>query len=175
MQQVSKKGLELIAVFEGFRAEAYYATPHEREKDMMTIGYGHLIDDTTEEYMRDMVLTEEEAMDLLATDAKKYSDAVIDFVGIDKLSQNQLDASTSFCYNVGIGNFRKSQFAKDLKAGLLTKAPNELKWWTSQAGTRLKGLVIRRAAEKVYFQTGENIVKDLYSGAKDARKILGLD
>jgi lysozyme len=175
MQQVSKRGLYLIAGFEGFRARAYYATPHEREKDTMTIGYGHLIDDTKEEHMRDLVLTEEEAMELLAKDAKKYSDAVVRFVGNGKLTQDQLDAATSFCYNVGIGNFQKSQFAKDLKAGLIEKAPNELKWWTRQAGTRLMGLVIRRAAEKVYFQTGNNITKDLYTGKAFPQDILGLD
>lgn len=175
MQSISRAGLELIAGFEGFRERAYYATPHEREQDMMTIGFGHLIDDTTEEHLRDAVFTREEAFDMLAKDADKYCRAVLNFAAKGRLNQHQLDAATSFCYNVGIGNFQKSQFGRDLKAGLLEKAPEELKWWTRQAGIRLKGLVVRRAAEKVYFKTGKNVTKDLYDGKINPQDILGIE
>lgn len=82
----------------------------------------------------------------IATELNKYD-----------LTQNQFDALTSFCYNLGVGAFQKSQIAKNIKAGL----PVTEEMFTVYSNARdqktgkmvqLRGLVIRRKKEFVLFQ-----------------------
>lgn len=82
----------------------------------------------------------------IATELNKYD-----------LNQNQFDALTSFCYNLGVGAFQKSQIAKNLKSGaaiteeMFTVYSRARDQKTKQLVT-LKGLVIRRKKEYKLFK-----------------------
>lgn len=54
----------------------------------------------------------------------------------------------SFTYNVGVGAFNTSTLLKRAKAGKMTEACDQLLRWTYAGGRQLKGLVIRREAER---------------------------
>jgi lysozyme len=60
----------------------------------------------------------------------------------------RIAALTSFAYNVGIDNFRKSTLLRKLNAGDIVGACNELPRWNKAKGQVLPGLVKRREAER---------------------------
>lgn len=111
-----------------------------------TIGYGH----TGPEVHPGMVITQEQADELLRMDAERVSQQVQQLVTAP-LNQNEFDALVCFVYNVGIGNFAKSTLLRKLNAGDLDGAANEFDRWTRGGGHVLPGLVARRHDEKELF------------------------
>lgn len=99
----SKEGIDFIASFEGFEAEAYVCPGGK-----LTIGYGH-----TRNVKRDDVITMAEAKQLLQEDVAEAERYVNAFVHAP-LRQNQFDALVSFVFNVGCGNFRRSSLLKEV-------------------------------------------------------------
>lgn len=67
------------------------------------------------------------------------------------LSNNQLCALTSFCFNVGLGNFKRSTMIRFLNRGDYSHASLEFEKWNKSKGKVLKGLTARRKAEKELF------------------------
>lgn len=63
------------------------------------------------------------------------------------LAQPQIDALTSFIYNVGSGNFANSTLLRKLNAGDYAAVPDELKKWVYAGGQRAAGLIARRDSE----------------------------
>jgi lysozyme len=142
--KTSKKGLELIAEFEGFSPTIY--------KDVAgypTIGFGHLLKENEEKLFQNGI-TKEQAYELLAKDVKEAENAIIKYVRVP-LTQNQFDALVSFVYNVGSGNFQKSTLLKELNAKNYAKAADEFLKWTKAGGKEYKGLVRRRQKERELF------------------------
>lgn len=111
-----------------------------------TIGYGH----TGPEVHPGMVITREEADNLLRQDAEKVSAQVQNMVTAP-LTQNEFDALVCFVYNVGIGNFAKSTMLKKLNAGDYAGAAAEFPKWDKAAGKVMPGLLARREAEEGLF------------------------
>lgn len=101
--KTSKEGIDFIASFEGFEAEAYVCPGGK-----LTIGYGH-----TRNVKRDDVITVAEAKQLLQEDVAEAERYVNAFVHAP-LRQNQFDALVSFVFNVGCGNFRRSSLLKEV-------------------------------------------------------------
>ena len=122
---------------------------------MVTIGYGHaertgstvLVPGTT-------TITKERADSSLAEDMAEAKD------GLDRLlirweaadvkydiTQGQYDAMVSMIYNMGIGNFLKSDFIQDVKKGNMKTAAERI--LTTNAN--YPGLVIRRKKESELF------------------------
>ena len=64
------------------------------------------------------------------------------------LTANEEAALTDFVYNVGAGNFAKSNVLRDLNAGRLQQAADDLMMWNHGGGVVLAGLTRRRAAER---------------------------
>lgn len=64
-------------------------------------------------------------------------------------------ALTSFAYNVGLENFRRSTLLKKLNAGDTLGACNELRKWVYAKGIKWRGLVRRREAERKLCLAGE--------------------
>ena len=141
---MTKNLIELIKKFEGCRLKAYKCPA-----GVWTIGYGH-----TDGVKEGDVITLVEAENMLIEDLKIYRWQVVK--ATEKychLNDFQIDALTSFNYNVGYGNLLKSTLLKKVR-----KDPNdasirdEFKKWVYAGGKVLQGLVRRREAEaNLYF------------------------
>ena len=141
-QITSQKGINLIKRFEGLRTAAYKCPA-----GVWTIGYGH-----TQTAKPGMVITPLEAEELLKKDLFVYEQAVRQYVKVP-LSQNQFDALVSFTFNVGMGAFKSSTLLRLLNQGDSYQAGFQFMRWTMANGKRLPGLVRRREAEQVLFET----------------------
>lgn len=139
--KTSPAGIALIQQFEGRRLEAYKCPA-----GVWTIGYGHTSAAGKPEVKPGMVITKQEANDILVRDLVRYEDAVDRLVKVP-LTQNQFDALVSFTFNVGEGALAKSTLLKRLNAGDYNAVPAELMKWTKGGGKELPGLVRRRRAE----------------------------
>ena len=149
--QVSQRGIDLIAEFEGFRPTLY-----NDPAGHCTIGYGFLVhlgncDDRESEQPYTNGMTEPQARDYLHTQAAAYAAYVTQFT-TRPLNQNQFDAMTSFCYNVGPGGYRDSTVLAAINRGDLHQAAANLDGYVRGTdGVTYPGLVRRRGAEAALF------------------------
>jgi len=146
--KISQKGLDLIKKFEGFSAKPYICPA-----GVPTIGYGATYyTNGTKVTMSDEPISEEWAEKLLSNMTHTYEKGVESLV-IPKITQNQFDALTSFAYNVGVTNFKKSTLLR-----LINKDPNnpeiaaQFMKWVRGGGKVINGLIKRRQIEsQLYF------------------------
>jgi lysozyme len=137
----SPKCLALIKEFEGLRLKSYRCPAR-----VWTIGYGE-----TRGIKPGMVWTRAQAEAALIEGVKPYAKAVAEAIGNAKTTQNQFDALTSFCYNAGPGNLRKSSMLRLHRAGKYQQAGDAFMAWTKGGGRTLPGLVRRRKHERVLY------------------------
>lgn len=147
--KLDAKGYDLIKRFEG-----YSDRPYKCPAGISTIGYGNTYyPNGTKVKITDKQITKEYANEILAHTADEFAADVLKLVK-SKISVNQLNALTSFAYNVGVGNFQKSTLLK-----LVNINPNdgniakEFLKWNKAAGKELKGLTNRRIAESALYFT----------------------
>lgn len=146
--KVGKKGLDLIKKFEGLKLKPYLCSA-----GVPTIGYGNtLYEDGRKVSMKDSVITESRATELLSYSLRNLEQQVDSFCR-DDINQNQFDALVSFAFNLGPYNLKSSTLLK--KVNKNPKDPtirDEFMRWTKAGGKVLKGLVERRKAEAdLYF------------------------
>lgn len=138
---LSDKGVELIARYEGCRLEAYRCAA-----GVWTIGYGH----TEGVKPGDTLPSQEAAKELLKKDVKKYSGYVNKYIKDGTITfpvnQNQFDALTSFCYNCGSGNLQRLVSGRDAAT-----VAEKLLLYNKGGGRVLPGLVRRRSEERELF------------------------
>lgn len=153
---MSEHGSALLTQWEGFETKVY-----KDSVGLPTIGVGHLLTPVERTAGRIVIkgtatayangLTESQVRDLLVQDLGRFEKAVTDSVSV-ALDQNQFDALVSFCFNVGIENFRKSTLLQDLNKGNFADVPDGLRRWTMAGGEMLSGLANRRESEiKLWF------------------------
>ena len=142
--KISLEGLSLIKKFEGCRLEAYYCSG-----GVLTIGYGH-----TGGVKESDTITQEEAEKLLRADVFKFEEYVEDNVMVE-LDQGQFDALVAWTFNLGPGNLRESTMLKKLNEADYASVPSEMKRWNKAGGKTLDGLIRRRNAEALLFQSKE--------------------
>jgi lysozyme len=142
--KISLEGLALIKRFEGCRLEAYKCSAN-----VLTIGYGH-----TGGVKETDTITQEEADELLEKDVLKFEEYVEDNV-IVELDQSQFDALVAWTFNLGPGNLRESTMLKKLNDSDYASVPSEMKRWNKAGGKTLDGLIRRRNAEALLFQSKE--------------------
>ena len=142
--KISLEGLSLIKKFEGCRLEAYYCSG-----GVLTIGYGH-----TGGVKETDVITQEEADKLLKGDVLKFEQYVSDNVKVD-LDQSQFDALVAWTFNLGPGNLRESTMLKKLNNEDYESVPFEMRRWNKAGGKTLDGLIRRREAESLLFESKE--------------------
>lgn len=148
MMKTSKKGIELIKKYEGFRSNPYLDAV-----GIPTIGYGAThYGNGIKVKMTDKPITEEEATILLSKMLVSYEDSVNRLV-TRELNQNQFDALVSFTYNLGGANLKSSTLLKKVNANPCDRTiANEFNKWVNAGGKKLNGLVRRRKEEsELYF------------------------
>lgn len=139
---VSQQGLELIG-----NAESCRLTPYVCPAGLPTNGIGntHGVTGETitiEQVAKDWARNIESAQDCLATTINPAS-----------LSQGQVDAFTSFIFNVGCTRYKRNADGSEtriyskLKTNHVVEACHELKYWVYGGGKKLNGLVTRRKKE----------------------------
>ena len=142
--KISLEGLSLIKKFEGCKLEAYYCSG-----GVLTIGYGH-----TGKVKETDVITQDEADRLLKGDILKFEQYVSDNVMV-KLNQSQFDALVAWTFNLGPGNLRESTMLKKLNNQEYESVPFEMRRWNKAGGKTLDGLIRRREAESLLFESKE--------------------
>lgn len=141
--RISPRGIALIKKYEGLRLKAYYCSAH-----VLTIGYGS----TGKHVTPDMVITKEEAEELLKKDLVRFEGGVSNLCPI--INQNQFDALVSFAFNLGLGALQRSSLRMKVNRGEYESVPAEFKKWTRGGGRILPGLVKRREEEAKLFMEG---------------------
>ena len=139
--RMSAAGLAVVKEFEGLRLKAYKCPAA-----VWTIGYGHTSAAGNPIVTPELVITNDEAEQILERDMVQYEDGVRKFVKVE-LTQNQFDALVDFAYNAGVGALQKSTLLKKVNAGKFDEVPAEFMKWTKGGGKELPGLVRRRRAE----------------------------
>jgi lysozyme len=138
---MSTTGLAIVKEFEGLRLKAYKCPAA-----VWTVGYGHTSAAGAPNVTPDLVITKEDAEEILARDMEQYEDGVRKYVKVG-LTQGQFDALVDFAYNAGVGALAKSTLLKKVNAGKFDEVPAEFMKWTKGGGKELPGLVRRRRAE----------------------------
>ena len=142
--KISLEGLALIKRFEGCRLESYKCSAN-----VLTIGYGH-----TSGVKETDTITQDEADKLLQEDVEQFEKHVDDNVTVE-LGQSQFDALVAWTFNLGVGNLRESTMLKKLNEADYASVPSEMKRWNKAGGKTLDGLIRRRNAEALLFQSKE--------------------
>lgn len=139
--RMSAAGLDLLTEFEGLRLKAYIDPV-----GIWTIGYGHTSAAGEPLVASGLVITKDEAEEILKRDMGQYEEGVRKYVKVN-LTQGQFDALTDFAYNAGVGALQKSTLLKKVNAEKFDEVPVEFMKWTKGGGKELPGLVRRRRAE----------------------------
>lgn len=130
----------LIALVAGFEGKANDPYKDWLANGLLTVCYGE-----THAPMRHY--TDAECSDMLANSLGDYAEAVLSRDPNLAGHPYQLAAATSFTYNVGVGNFRKSTAAKRFAAGDLKGGCAAILPWDHAGGKKVAGLTRRRQAE----------------------------
>jgi lysozyme len=144
---VTEEGLALIRRFEGFRAGAYRCPA-----GVWTIGYGHTAAAGPPEVKPGMRVSEAGARAILARDVERFA-AEVRAALTREITPAQFSALVSFAYNVGASAFRRSSVLRAVNTGDFAAVPERLKLWVKADGRVLPGLVRRREAEAVLFDS----------------------
>ena len=138
---LSAAALVGMAVHEGYRDKAYYATTDEKARGIATIGFGETKDVTP----RDTTTVEKALVRLLARSGE-FEQGLKSCLDDDvEMTQGAWDAMVSWAYNVGLKNACTSTLVKKANAGL--EWCSELLRWDRQSGVVLPGLTKRRKEE----------------------------
>ena len=139
----------IIKDFEGLSLKPYLCPA-----GVPTIGYGNTrYQDGSKVTMQDEPITEQEANVLFDFYHNQFK-AEVKKVVATEINENQLEALTSFAYNLGIGNLKKSTLLKKVNLDPNDKSiALEFAKWNKAGGKVLNGLVKRRKAESdLYFK-----------------------
>ena len=117
-----------------------------------TIGYGTIWNyDLNRPVMPADQIDQATANRWLQIEATSKLDAVKQLVTVS-INNNQLIALSSFAYNEGIGALKGSTLLKLLNAGAdKATVAQQFDRWVYAGGSKMKGLISRRAAEKNLF------------------------
>jgi len=140
--QMSQMGINaLLKKYEGSRVKAYRCPAN-----IWTIGYGHTSAAGAPEVVDGMIITQQQADDILRRDLVKFETAVSGMVS-KQITQQQFDVLVDFAYNVGAGALKTSTLLRKVNAADFDAVPVELMKWIKGGGKVLPGLVRRRQAE----------------------------
>lgn len=133
--------IELVAGFEGFKPEAY-----QDIGGVWTCGYGT----TGSDIHKGTTFTQEEALQRLTTSLQGIW-SQIEHNSPTALTTGQMEALTSFAYNLGTSALFKSTLWKYLQEGEIEQAAQEFPKWCHVNGKVVQGLLKRRVKEQELF------------------------
>lgn len=136
--------LDLVKEFEGCKLEAY-----QDQVGKWTVGYGS----TGPGINEDTVWTQEQADTRLIASLERFQAQIIKNTEM-ALGDNQLDALTSFVYNLGLGSYLKSTLKKKIEDKEFVEAADEFLKWDRVGGEVSPGILRRRKAERQLFLSG---------------------
>ena len=142
LMHTSDKGFELIKKFEGCELEAYQCAA-----GVWTIGYGH-----TKDVQEGDKWAEEKAEFMLWRELEDEYEHYVNSLVTVPINQCQFDALTSWTYNLGPNNLKKSSMLRVLNEGKYDEVPAQMKRWNKAKGKVLAGLTRRREAEALMFE-----------------------
>ncbi len=148
MRHISKDGVELIKLYEGFRGK-----PYRCAGGYITIGYGHVIKQS-ESFRAPISIGQAEA--LLRKDVMLAQAMVLRYIDVP-LENFQYDALVSFTFNLGAGALQRSTLRRKVNQERHIQVPDEFMRWVYAGGRKLAGLVKRRSAEAMLYQGGYKI------------------
>ena len=132
--------IEKLMEMEGLRLEAY-----RDAAGVLTIGYGH-----TRGVREGDRISAYWAKELLKEDVEEVAQDVLS-LGVAR-TEGQLDALTSFAFNVGFGRLCRSTLLKTIRRrGSRNQIKRKFKRWVYADGKRLRGLEKRREWEAKRF------------------------
>ena len=147
--KIDKKGLSLIAEFEGLSLK-----PYKCSAGVPTIGYGSTYyENGIKVNMSDVPITKQRAEQLLQHTADRFASKVANLIK-NPVTQNQFNALVSFAFNVGSGALASSTLLK-----LVNINPNdamiakEFLRWNKAGGKPIQGLTNRRIKESALYFT----------------------
>lgn len=136
----------LIAQFEGLSL-----VPYRDSGGTYTIGYGSTTDLQGHPVSASTPpITIAQATQLLTLEIQKYAQTVNDSITVT-LDQNQFDACTSLCFNIGQAGFAGSTVARDCNLGNLAGASQAFLLWDKVKGVTNQALLARRQKEMQVF------------------------
>lgn len=150
-RQVNNTALGLIRASEQLRVHAY-----RDPGGVPTIGYGHTSRPGPPEVKMDMLISAQEAEDILQRDVATFAKGV-ELMCIRTPSDNQFGAMVSLAFNIGVAGLAGSTVLRLFNAGDLTGAGAAFNLWTKDNGKVLPGLVTRRKAEAALFLTPDPV------------------
>lgn len=134
---------QLVRAFEGCRLTAY-----QDSVGVWTIGWG-----STRGVGPGLTIGQDDAVRLLQRDLAVAASGVAVLVPVP-LSDERRGALIDFTFNLGSGNLRASTLRRKILRGDLDGASAEFPRWIYAGGRRLRGLVLRRAAERALWDQG---------------------
>lgn len=126
-----------VAGFEGLNPKAYLDPV-----GVPTICYGH-----TAGVAPGLVYSKAKCDEILHGELAEYI-IVVDSYTTVPMPDTRRAALASFAYNVGAGNFKRSNVLRKLNAGDVQGGCDSLRKWVYAKGQKLPGLVRRREAER---------------------------
>lgn len=146
--KTSAAGRADIAMREGNKLKAY-----QDSVGIWTIGVGHTAAAGEPHPKAGMTITAAQSDEILTRDLAKFEKTVNDAIKV-QMGQNEFDAMVSLAFNIGGGAFAKSSVVRKFNAGDRAGAADSFLLWNKAGGKVIKGLTIRRQAERQQFLTG---------------------
>ena len=140
--RTNEAGLDLIKHYEGKRLKSYLCPANQ-----WTVGYGAIRYFDGAPVPPKVTITEQEADDLLRRDLIDTEDFVSRLVRVP-LTENQFSATVSLVFNIGAGNFQRSQIRQRVNRKDYDGAASIWWQWRRGGGRILPGLVKRRESER---------------------------
>ena len=142
----NEAGLQIIKTFEGFRSH-----PYRCSAGVPTVGFGSTFGLDGRPVRMDMEPVTEDEGDELLRCGLRHAERTVDKLIKVELNSNEFSSLCSWVYNLGSGNLQSSTLRSKLNRGDRMGAADEFPKWRRAAGRILRGLVLRRDAERKLF------------------------
>jgi len=149
---ISEHGLAIIKKSEGCLLESYIDTHDSHGAPLYAIGYGHTNKAGLPNVTAGMLITQEQADQILKQDIIPYENYIKKTVTVP-LNQNQFDALCSFTFNAGQGNLKTLVTESGLNDGNYDGVAPAMMNFNNSQGKVLIGLTHRRQSEGKLFNT----------------------